>query len=338
MAPDIAAAEGIIASRIPAGKFRRYFSLWNAVDAFTVVLGAVAAFWKMFLIMPDAVFSKGGFGSFPVTLASRLYRIPFMVHDSDAVPGRVNRWAGKWARRVAVSFPGAARYFPAARTALTGVPIRSRISGGKRTEGQEVFGLYAGRPALFALGGSQGAAVINQNLIQILRELLAAYALIHQAGEKNFEDVRLETAAILEGEVLRGGPRPEGGGETHYRLMPFLSEDQMRSAYALSDLVIARAGGTVIFELAAVAKPAILIPIKIAAQDHQRANAYEYARSGAAVVIEEDNLTPSVLLHEIKTLMADPERRAKMSEAAKAFARSNAAEVIAKELLALGLH
>ncbi|MDP3727566.1 MAG: UDP-N-acetylglucosamine--N-acetylmuramyl-(pentapeptide) pyrophosphoryl-undecaprenol N-acetylglucosamine transferase [bacterium] len=325
---DIAAAEDIVVSRIRTGKLRRYFSIMNFIDVFKVAFGILEALWKMFIVMPDVVFSKGGFGSFPVVLAARLYRIPVMVHESDAIPGRVNRWAGKRARRIAISFAGAGAFFPAERTALAGVPLRSRITGGSRGEAQEAFGVFSARPVIFAMGGSQGAAVINRSLMEILKGLIAEYEVIHQAGEKNFEDVELETASIIK----------EGGGATYYHLIPFLDEDHMRSAYFLADLVIARAGGTAIFEIAAAGKPSILIPIKISAPDHQRANAYAYAAQGAAVVIEEDNLTPSVLLHEIQKLMADPERRARMAEAAKKFARPDAAHTIAQELLSLGLH
>ncbi|MBI4132288.1 MAG: UDP-N-acetylglucosamine--N-acetylmuramyl-(pentapeptide) pyrophosphoryl-undecaprenol N-acetylglucosamine transferase [Candidatus Sungbacteria bacterium] len=324
---ELAEAEQIISSRIRAGKLRRYFSLWNFTDVFKIAFGICEALWKMFAVMPDALFCKGGFGSFPLALAARIYRIPVMVHESDARPGQVNRWAGQWARRVAISFAGAAEYFPAERTALTGVPIRSRISGGSRGEAEEVFGVFSGRPVIFAMGGSQGAAIVNRTLVEVLRDLLARYEVIHQAGPERYEDLRLETMPLVE--------RSEAA---YYHLVPFLDEDQMRSAYFLADMIVARAGGTAIFEIAAAGKPAILVPIKIAAQDHQRANAYEYARTGAAIVIEEDNLTPSVLAHEIHTLIADPARRARMTEAAKSFAKPDAARTIARELLSLGLH
>lgn len=324
---ELARAEEIIAGRITAGKIRRYFSFKNFLDIFWVFWSLGQALLKMFLVMPDVVFIKGGYGSFPVALAARLYRIPAMVHESDAVPGRVNRWAGKWARRVAISFTSAQAQFPSARTALTGVPIRKRLAGANRDQSREVLGVYSDRPALLILGGSQGALAINRAVIEILPSLLAEYELIHQTGELNYDDLRFETAPLI-----------AKGLEHYYHLTPFLKEEELAAAYAIADLVISRAGGTTIFELASSAKPSILVPIKIAAQDHQRQNAYAYAAGGAAIVLEEDNLTPSLLLHEIKTLVADPARRAKMAEAAKAFAKPGAAAVIAQELLTLGLH
>lgn len=325
--PEVLRMENIIFNRIPAGKIRRYFSLQNLVDLFRTAAGIIQALWKMFLVMPDVVFAKGGYGSFPTLLAARVYRIPVIVHDSDAVPGRVNRWAGKWVKRIAIAFPSAAAYFPKERTALTGTPVRRRILGGNREQARETFGTFSERPVILVTGGSQGARVINETVAQILKELTSHYEVIHQAGTANFEDVQLETAPII-----------EGGGEPYYHLIAFLDEARLRAAFTLADLVISRAGGTAIVEIAAWGKPAIIIPIKGSAQEHQRENAYAYAERGAAVVIEVDNLTPSLLLNEIQKLMQDPERRRKMGEAARAFSRPDAAEAIAKEIIALGLH
>ena len=325
--PEEIAAEEILFRRIRAGKIRRYFSFANFTDGVKVIAGIVQALWHMFIVMPDVVLAKGGYGSFPTLLAARLYRIPVILHESDAVPGRVNRWAGRWAARSAISFREAAEYFPASSTALTGVPIRKQILGGNIEPARESLGLFSARPVIFVMGGSQGARVINETVTQILKELTLQYEVIHQAGEKNYEDVRLETMPIL-----------EGGGAGYYHLGGFFDEEKMRSAYLLADLIVSRAGATAIFEIAAWGKPSVLIPIKNSAQDHQRKNAYSYAGRGAAVVVEEDNLTPSVLFNEIQKLMADPERRKKLGEEAKNFAVFDAAETLAKEILNLGLH
>lgn len=326
-APELLRAEDVIFSHVSAGKIRRYFSLQNFIDLAKVAFGILEALWKMFPVMPDVVFAKGGYGSFPTLLAARIYRIPVMIHESDAVPGRVSQWAGRFAARIAVAFAAASEHFPEGRVALTGVPVRKRILGGNKEQARETFGVFSQQPVLFVTGGSQGAHIINQTIVAILKELLGQYEIIHQAGEKNFDDLRLETASLL-----------EGGGERSYHLVSFLDEEKMRAAYLLADLVVSRSGATALFEIAAWGKPAIVIPIKNSAQGHQRENAYHYGRTGAAVVIEEDNLTPSVLFNEIQKLLADPERRARMSQAARAFARPDGAEVIAKEILLLGLH
>ncbi len=358
-------AEDITFKHTSAGKFRRYFSLANIADVFRTGLGILEALWRMVSVMPDVVFAKGGYGSFPTLVAAYLYHIPVVIHESDVVPGRVSRWAGRWADRVAVSFAGAAQYFPPERTALVGAPIRKRILGGNMEEAREFFGVFSDRPVLFVTGGSQGAKVINETIIQILPELLERCEIIHQVGEANFDEVVLETASLLKdpteggragGPPPRGAPGPAergpvrparlaeapakraGGQEAYYHIVAALDEEKMRSAYLLADLVISRAGATTIYEIAAWGKPSIVIPLKHAAQDHQRENAYEYAQGGAAVVIEEENLAPTVLAHEIQTILADGERRAKMSYAAQAFSRPGAAEAIAREIIAVGLH
>lgn len=319
--------EGIYSSRIAAGKLRTYFSIENFFDALKAGIGILQALWRLFFIMPDVVVSKGGYGSFPALVASRIYRLPVLIHESDAVPGRVNRWSGRFARRIAVSFAAAAKFFPPERTALTGNPIRKRLLSATQESAREILGVFSDRPVLFITGGSQGAQVINRTVIEILKDLLREFEIIHQAGAPNLEDIRLETVPLIE----------NGGGKEYYHLYGSLTEEQMAGALALATIAVSRAGST-IFEFAARGVPAVLIPLAIAAGDHQRKNAYEYAGRGAAVVIEEDNLTPSVLLHELQNLRLDPGRLKKMSEHARAFAVTNAAEVIAREALSLGLH
>ena len=328
IAPSAMADEEITFIRITAGKFRRYVSLLNFTDLFKTVAGIFEAFWKLFRTMPDVMFSKGGYGSFPTLIAARIYRIPVMIHESDAVSGTANRMAGRWATRIAISFPSAAKYFPPKRTALTGTPIRSRILGGTPDAAREALGVFSERPVLFIMGGSQGARAVNEATTNVLKELLRSFEVIHQVGEKNFQDVALETKALL----------GEDPGVHYYHPVAFLDEEHMRGAYLLADLIISRAGSTSLFEIAAGGKPSIIIPITNSARDHQRENAYAYGGHGAAIVIEEDNLTPHVLLNEITKLMSSPERRKKMSQAAQSFSRLEAAEVIAREIIALGLH
>ena len=325
--PELLAGDSIQYRRVAAGKVRNYSSPRNILDAFFTAFGILQAVGKMLVVMPDVVFAKGGYDSFPTLVAARLFRIPVIIHESDAVPGRVNRWAGKWAVRVAVAYPAAGKFFPERKVALTGIPIRSGLLGGTREPAAEFFAVYSERPVVFITGGSQGAKIINRAVVEILARILEKFEVIHQVGEAHFEDLRFETASIIK----------EGGGERYYHMVASLNEEEMRSAYLLADIIVSRAGST-IFEIAAWGKPAIVIPLAIAAQDHQRENAYAYAAAGAAVIIEEANLTPSLLLHEITSVAEHPERRAKMAEAAKAFARTDAAEVIAKEVFRIGTH
>lgn len=325
--PEVMQAEEMLFSHVTSGKLRTYFSFWNAVDMFKIAIGILEALIKLFYVMPDIVFGKGGYGSFPTLLVARLYRIPVIIHDSDSVPGRVNQWAGGWVKRIAISFPSAAAYFPNGRTALTGNPVRKRILTGNVEQARESLGVFSDRPVILIIGGSQGARAINHVIVQILASLVSQFEVMHQTGALEFEDVQLETGAIL-----------KNGDEAYYHVFPFFDEERMRSAYVLADLVVSRAGAATIFEIAAIGKPSVLIPLGIAKQDHQRKNAVDYGSQGGAIVIEEENLTPSVLLNEVLKLMADPKRRTEMSQAAKSFARPDAAALIAREIMNIGIH
>ena len=319
--------ESVIPIRVMAGKMRRYWSVSNILDAFKTGIGIATAFWNTFLIMPDVIFSKGGYGALPAVVASAIFRIPLMIHESDAVPGRVSMLSRRTARRIAIAFPAAARFFPKEKTALVGVPIRSHILGGTRENARENFDIFSAVPVVGIIGASQGSQRINEALLGILKELTDGYEVLHQTGEKNFEEVKGEARVIL-----------EFAHKERYHPFGFFDETQMRDFYTVSDLIVSRAGASSIFEIAAHGKPAILVPLANAAQDHQRENAYEYAGEGSAVIIEEGNLTPHILYAEIKKLIDNPVKLKRMGESAKNFARADSAEVIAKEILKLGVH
>lgn len=318
--------EGAVIIHISSGKMRRYFSLSNVSDFLKTAIGIVQAFWKIFLIMPDVVFSKGGYGSFPVLLAARVYRLPVIIHESDTVPGKVNRWAAKFAKRTAVSFEKTVEAFPPEKVAVTGNPIRKRLLGGNLGEAREEFKVFSGKPVLFVIGGSQGSETLNNIVLSILKEVVSRYEVIHQTGTRNYEDVYGQARIILAEKM------------DDYHPYPFLNEGELRSAYLLSSIVVSRAGASAIFEIAAWGKPAIMVPLKNSAQNHQRDNAYEYARTGAAVVIEEANLTPHLLLHEVDKVLSDKDKMKRMGEAAQRFSRLDGAKVIAAEILKTGLH
>lgn len=319
--------EEVITMRIASGKMRRYASGWNVLDIFKTALGILQAFWNTFLIMPDVVFSKGGYGALPAVVASAIFQIPLMIHESDAVPGKVNMFSARFASRVGIAFPGAASFFPKEKTALVGVPIRSRVLGGTREGARENFDIFSATPVVGVIGASQGAVKINEALLGILKDLTLQYEVVHQTGEKNYADVKDEAGVAL-----------EFGHKERYHPYGFFNETQMRDFYAVSDVIVSRAGASSIFEIAGHGKPSLLIPLSSAAQDHQRINAYAYAAGGGAVILEEGNLTPHILYAEIKKLADDPDKQKRMGEAAKNFARRDAAEVIAKEILKLGVH
>jgi UDP-N-acetylglucosamine--N-acetylmuramyl-(pentapeptide) pyrophosphoryl-undecaprenol N-acetylglucosamine transferase len=309
-----------------AGKMRRYFSFLNIIDFIKTVWGAFHALWTMFWLYPDVVFAKGGYVSFPALFAARFFRIPVVIHESDSVPGRLNRWAGRFARRIAISFPEASDYFPKARVALTGNPIRQDLLYPIREGAHDQLHLEQDVPVIVVLGGSQGSQLINENLMNALPALLERFQIIHQTGKNNYDLIRETANVVLE----------KHAHKDRYKPFDNLAGLELRMAAGVADIVISRAGST-IFEIAAWGIPAILIPISDSNGDHQRKNAYNYARTGAAMVVEEINLTPHILTSEVTRIFDNQELRTKMHNAAKQFARTDAAMLIAQELITIAL-
>jgi UDP-N-acetylglucosamine--N-acetylmuramyl-(pentapeptide) pyrophosphoryl-undecaprenol N-acetylglucosamine transferase len=320
--------KGIRFKKIYAGKIRRYFSLLNIVDFFKTLAGLLKAVWSVYLDFPDVIFSKGGYASFPVVFAAWLFRIPLVIHESDIVPGRVNRWSGKFAKRIAISFPQSSKYFPAQKIALTGIPIRKELLVlADKIKAREFLKLEANVPVVMVIGGSQGSKTINDNLLDVVPELVKDYQIIHQAGKKNIQEVNNRVSLLLEKSPYK----------SRYHSFGFLDISHIRMSYGAADLVVSRASATTIFEIAASGLPSILIPLPKSAQNHQKANAYFFASLGAADVIEQQNLSPHLLQSEIEKLLANPERLKQMGESAKKFAKSDAAEKIAREIITLAL-
>ncbi len=317
---------GITFVQVPAGKMRTYFSIRNFFDLFKTATGAFWGLIRVFAIYPDVIISKGGYAAFPAVLAGKLLRIPIIIHESDSAPGRLNTWTAKFAKRVACSYAEACEKFPKEKSAWTGQPVRKEIQSGA-TEGMfEFFNLDKNIPVLFVIGGSQGAQIINNVILSALPELLKNYQIIHQTGPKNLEEILLETNLILENNQYKD----------RYKPMPYLNNLATKMASGASTLVISRAGST-IFEIASWGVPSIIIPITNSNGDHQRKNAFTYARAGACEVIEEANLTPHVLIAEIDKLVGNKERLDQMKNNAKSFATPEAGTKIAEEALNIAL-
>ena len=317
----------IIFKKVGAGKIRLYFSFWNFTDLFKTFFGALKAIAEMFGIYPDVVFGKGGYASFPALLAARIFRIPVVIHESDSVPGKVNLWAGKFAVKVAVSYPEAARYFPADRVACVGNPIRESVQNLAAEGAHTYFNFAPEIPVIFIIGGSQGAELINDIVLGALPSLLQKYQIIHQTGKKQFVLAK-ETAVVALGE---GSPLL-----ARYKAYEYLDDLPLKMAASAADIVVSRAG-SVLFEIAAWGKPAIVIPIAESNGDHQRENAYNFARKTGATVIEEENLSPNLFESEVSRLFVDPARREMLGRKAKEFSTPDAAEKIARELINIAI-
>jgi len=315
--------EGIKTKTIRAGKVRRYggfhATLHNFIDVFfDTPVGILQAFWHIFFLTPDVLFTKGGYGAIPATIASWFLRTPIFLHESDIIPGLANRIGGFFAREVFVSFPQT-QSFSSKKMILVGNPIRKTMLDGSEREAKRIFDLKGDKPLVLILGGSQGAQRINDMLLDILPEAVQYFEIIHQTGDKNFRQVREEAKVML----------PNESDRAYYHIVPFMRETELKDAYAAAHFVVSRAGSGSIFEIAAFEKPSILIPLAGSAQNHQYENAYAYANTGAAVVLEESNLTPHFFLERLKYLSSNAKERDTMKTAAKNFAKPEAARIIA---------
>ena len=334
MAPEQYDAEALFEhdiafAPVTAGKRRRYVSIKNFFDLFKTGWGIIIAVVKVFFLFPDVIFGKGGYASFPALLAGRAFGIPIVIHESDVVPGKVNAWAARFAQRIAISFPETADLLSketAEKVALTGNPVRKDLHTAAATGAAAFLKLEESTPVILILGGSQGAQHINEAVLEILPQLVEKYQIIHQVGKENLAEIT-ETAGVLLDKNIHAA---------RYKPFDFLNVVGLRMAAGAADLIITRGGGGAVFEVALWGKPSIFIPISSQLSDQPK-NAFAFARAGACIVIEENNLTPNVLLSEIDRLMNDPARRAEMGNAARAFAQPDAAAKIAREIIDIAL-
>ena len=317
-------------TRTPAGKIRRYFAISNVIDFFRTIYGAIWSFFKLLSDVPDVVFSKGGYASVPTVLAAHWLGVPIVIHESDSKPGRANLMASKYAYRIAVTFESSIQYFPEkvrGKIALTGIPIRRALATPLPEGAAQELRLDMSVPTVLVIGGSLGSKRINETLMQALPQVLESANIIHQTGKNNFEETISTAKVIVENSAHK----------ERYHAFPYLSLESMRMAAGAASLVVSRAGSTAITEIALWKKPAILIPIPESVSHDQRTNAYSYAHTGAAVVLEEENMTPNLLASEIRRITADPALMQSMAEHGKGFANPNAARLVAEELLRIAL-
>jgi UDP-N-acetylglucosamine--N-acetylmuramyl-(pentapeptide) pyrophosphoryl-undecaprenol N-acetylglucosamine transferase len=309
----------------PSGKRRIYRSLRNYLDVFVTIAGVFVAFGKLLSIYPDVVMSKGGYTSVPVVVAAWLLRIPIVIHESDAVAGRANLIAAHFARYIAIAHDDAAQFFPKAKTALVGLPIR-RSFFTQVSDPWSILGIPNDRPVILVTGGSSGAKRINDLILTALDELLPHYTVVHLVGKANETDVTQAAEALVSDPALR----------SRYVVWGSIPAEKMSAALDAAAVVVSRSGSSAIFEIALKQKPSILIPIPGDVSRDQRANAYSYARGGAATVIEEQNLTDDILVSEIQYILEDQTRYQNMQTAARNFTRPDAADKLAATLISIG--
>jgi UDP-N-acetylglucosamine--N-acetylmuramyl-(pentapeptide) pyrophosphoryl-undecaprenol N-acetylglucosamine transferase len=286
----------------------------------------VRAFFKLFSLFPDVILSKGGDNTFPTILAAKLLGIPVLIHETDTVPSPSNLWASKFATRIGVAYKSAATHFPAEKTAYVGQPIRKEIEYPLSDGAREYLHLEPNIPTILVLGGTEEGEIINDTIINSLPLLLDRYQVIHQTGKEHIQSIR-ELAAV----ILKESPY-----SSRYHPFSYLDDLAIRMAAGSASIAVSQAG-SVMFELAGWGIPAIVIPVTNSSDDHQRKNAFAYARLGGSEVIEESNLTPHILVSEIDRLIQNPNLREEMKKGAKEFHQKDAAKKIADGLLDIAL-
>ncbi len=322
VAEDAMAQMNIPTKNIVVGKMRRYFSPEYFLDFFRIPIGIIQSLFHLLVFMPDAVFSKGGYASVPVVFAAWIYHIPVLTHDSDAVPGWANRVCGKFSRYVALSYDMSARYFRSNKIVITGNPIRSEIINGNRARGYERWGFTESRPTVLIVGGSQGAKAVNDAVLRVLPEMAQMAQVLHITGQNLYEDA-LDLA----------GEQGFKSGRHRYVAVPFLNRAEMADAYAVADIVISRSGANSITEMAATKKVVIFVPLARSANNHQYMNAYEIAKIGGALVLEESNLGGHLLTEKITQLLHNKELRTQLQEKIHTFYNPQAAAKIAEGIM-----
>ena len=282
----IVEAAGIPYFGISSGKLRRYRSLKNISDIFRVCKGLADAIRVIRKIKPDIVFSKGGFVVVPVIAAARLLRVKSVIHESDMTPGLANKLVMPFSTKICVSFPETLEFIPKAKGILTGTPLRPELFEGDRVAGQALNNkAHDTRPILLVTGGSQGAAAINTCVREALSEILKHFRVIHLCGKGN----------------LSGINRP---GYTEYEYV----SKEMADLLAAADIVVSRAGANTIFELVALGKPNLLIPLPLSqSRGDQIQNAASFEKQGFSMVLPENEMTPERLLKDISILYQNRE-------------------------------
>ena len=272
-------AAGIPYYGISSGKLRRYFDLKNFSDPFKVLKGYFEAGKLIKKLKPDIIFSKGGFVSVPVVLAAKRKKVPCIIHESDITPGVANKICIPAAKKVCANFPETMKYLPEEKAVLAGTPIREELFTGNKIAGLDFCGFTANKPVLMIVGGSTGAAALNEAVRNLLPTLLREYQIIHLCG--------------------KGKAAPEYENAEGYRQFEYISKE-MKDLFAASDLVISRAGANSICELLALRKPNILVPLSAAAsRGDQILNAESFEHQGYSYVLQEEDLTNDTLLKAI---------------------------------------
>ncbi|MDD4493424.1 MAG: undecaprenyldiphospho-muramoylpentapeptide beta-N-acetylglucosaminyltransferase [Eubacteriales bacterium] len=274
--------KGIKYLTVSAGKLRRYLDLKNITDIGRITKGFAQALNIMRKVKPDVIFSKGGFVSAPVVWAAYLCAVPVVIHESDISPGLANKLCLPFASKICYSFPETARHFKKKKAVFTGLPVRDELLKGSAERGLEMCGFKKGRPVLMVIGGSQGSKFLNDLVRESLRKLTREFQVCHICGKGGVDEKLENTFSYKQFEYL---------------------DKELADAYAMADLVVSRAGATVLFELLTLKKPNLLIPLsKKASRGDQILNARSFEKQGYSCALSEEETTPTLFLSSLRKI------------------------------------
>lgn len=317
-----------------AGKFRRYAHLtflqhfivptvfWlNVRDIFLVFAGVVQSLIRLIIWRPDVVFTKGGYVCLPVGWAAGLLRIPLVIHDSDVKAGMTNQLLARNAKYIATGAPLHYYSYPAAKTTYVGIPINHAFhsySDAQRGEMKKALGVTTDHPLVVITGGGLGSKSLNDEVAVHLKSLLKLASVILISGTEQYDELRALTTQ----------------SNAHFDLHAFVSSDVMVRMLAAADVVVSRAGATTLLELAALARPTVLVPSM--RLDWQVKHATHYSEKGAVVMVDERNFDQegqSVLVQAVREVLESKQRQSTLSHNIASFAMPHAARDMATIIL-----
>jgi UDP-N-acetylglucosamine--N-acetylmuramyl-(pentapeptide) pyrophosphoryl-undecaprenol N-acetylglucosamine transferase len=331
----LSAQAGVPFHGIATGKLRRaahpikMINRRNLADVLRVPKGFFQALGAVRTFKPDVVLSTGGYVCVPTVVAAALLRVPVLTHEQTVTVGLANQIAGRFATQIALSFSESLALLSprlAKKATVTGNPLRQAVLNGSRD--------HAGRfgfdptdnalPLVYVTGGAQGSRVINRAIAEVVEELTRHARILHQCGSNDTDELR-SVRACLEPEAAQ-----------RWQIRQFIEQDEIGDAWALTDVLVGRAGAGTVSEACALAKPAVFIPLEPTSGDEQLKNAARSADAGAAVVVRQASCTGPVLLGAILPLLVDQTRRAAMATASGSLAIPNASSSIAAQLIKMG--
>jgi len=301
---------------VKAGKLYKTF---HPLHWLRLPFGFFQAFWYLLRDRPDLVVSFGGYLATPVVLAAWIQRIPSVTHVQTTVVGLANRFIGFFATKVFVTWPQSKRYFDQNKVTITGLPLRPELF---QTDSVPMF--TNDLPILYVTGGKQGSHIINETIQKSLESLLLKVNIVHQTGGStvfNDYDTAIKHKQMLSKQL-----------QSRYRVEKYIYEEEIGSVFSQASIVLSRAGGHTVYEVAALAKPAIFVPIPWVSHNEQHKNARMLVNEGAALLLAEDRLSPETLEKTLDTMLSKYQQFYNQAKVAKSRVIFNAKERIVNEI------